>query len=214
MIQACLPKRNDPVSISLKAKIPFKALEYREALIWRASELASTACRLLEEGELAAGTLLVRGLMETSAALWFLNRKIKDVVDGHRVGSIDEDLMRLLMGSRTDLTTYESFNVLTLVDKIAQEIPSFRREYEALSQIAHPNWCGTMMLYSRPNTEKIWTDFGKHVRDNESVVKVGLINLNAGLQIFEYAYNQIVDLMPRFIEICEKALDDSVESAR
>ena len=41
-LENSLPKQIDPIGIS-RAKLPFKVLNYREALIWRAAELAKVA---------------------------------------------------------------------------------------------------------------------------------------------------------------------------
>ena len=89
MLQANLPKRVDPASVSLKAKIPFKALLFREALIWRFTELCRCALAHFNKENLAAATIVTRAALETVAALWYLNRKIKAVVDTKTVGEID-----------------------------------------------------------------------------------------------------------------------------
>lgn len=41
-----LSKIIDPAQISATAKIPYKVITYREALIWRTEELARAACDL------------------------------------------------------------------------------------------------------------------------------------------------------------------------
>jgi len=99
-----LPKRVDPASISYTAKIPFKAMDYREALIWRTEELARTACEMFVRDELASAVTLTRACMETVAAMWYLKEKIQHVIDTKEVGDINDVLMRLLMGSKNDIT--------------------------------------------------------------------------------------------------------------
>lgn len=201
-----LPTRVDPASISVTAKIPFKAIIYREALIWRTEELARMACEMYERNELASAITLTRSCMENVAAMWYLKEKIQYVIDSKDVGKIDDILMRLLMGSKNDLTNLDAVNVLTFVEKIDKDVQGFSKNYESMCEYAHPNWAGTSRLYSKPNTEKIWTDFGKNVRDTKSVTVVGLINLNVSLSIFEHSYNKVGDLIPDFIKICEKTL--------
>jgi len=210
-MESKLPKRNDPASVSLKAKIPYKALDYREALIWRFVELCRCALEHFNEEDLATATILTRAALETVAALWYLNRKIKSVIDKNSVGDVDDYLMRLLMGSKTDTAMPDPINVLTFIQKVDAEINGFRKQFDELSEFSHPNWAGTGMLYSKPNTEKMWTDFGKNLSNLESVKEVGTINLNIAMEMFEHSYNQISDMMPTFIQICERELESKSE---
>jgi len=67
-LEGSLPRRVDPMAVSPTAKLPFKALSYREALIWRMVELSRTAFTSFETDKLAAAILLTRAAVETSAA--------------------------------------------------------------------------------------------------------------------------------------------------
>lgn len=206
LLSESLPSRVDHASISVTAKIPFKAMDYREALIWRTEELARIACEMYDRNELASAVTLTRSCMETVAAMWYLKEKIQNVIDTKEVEDIDDVLMKLLLGSKNDITNLEAVNVLTFVEKINKDIDGFERSYKSMCEYAHPNWSGTAFLYSKPNTEKIWTEFGREVRDTESVSVAGLISLNTSLMIFEHSYNKVGDLMPEFIKICEEAI--------
>ena len=205
----CLPSRVDPASISIKAKIPFKAMDYREALYYRTEELARISCELYDRKELASAALLTRACLENVAAMWYLKENIQKVIDKEEVGDIDDILMRLLHGSKNDITCLEAINVLTFINTLSKDLHEFKKNYESLCEYSHPNWAGTAFLYSQPNTEKIWTDFGKNVRNTESVSIVGLVNLNVALSIFEHSYNLIGEMMPDFINICEKDIEAS-----
>ena len=61
----------------MSAKIPFKALCYREGLIWRMEELSRSACDCYERGDAVAGITLTRSATETAAAAWFLYDLVK-----------------------------------------------------------------------------------------------------------------------------------------
>lgn len=99
-------------------------------------------------------------------------------------------------------------NVLTFVDTLNKDLDVFKQNYESLCEYSHPNWAGTLFLYSKPDTDKIWTDFGKDVRDSESVFIIGLVNLNVSLSIFEHSYSLIGEMLPDFINICEKDIEE------
>ncbi len=207
MLESNLPRRVDPTSVSLSAKIPFKALIYREVLIWRFVELTRSAFENYTNSRLGSATVLTRAAVETTAALWYLDGKIGDVIEKSNVGGIDEHLMRLLCGYKNVPDMPDPINVLTFVDRVDKKIDGFRSEYDELSEFAHPNWCGTSLLYSKDNKEKIWTDFGNDIKNLEHVKEVGTSNLVTALEIFDHKYNRIADMMPEFIKICECELE-------
>ena len=213
ILTECLPSRVDPASISIKAKIPFKAMDYREALYYRTEEVVRVSCELYDRKELGTASLLTRACLENVAAMWYLKENIQKVIDKEEVGDIDDILMKLLHGSKNDITCFEAINVLTFIDKLSKDLPEFKKNYESLCEYSHPNWAGTAFLYSQPNTEKIWTDFGKNVRDTKSVSIIGLVNLNVSLSLFEHAYNLISEMMPGFINICEKDIEKKNKKA-
>jgi hypothetical protein len=92
-----LPRRIDPIALS-RSKLPFKALAYREALIWRVTELGRTALENLHANRLAAAILLVRAVIETTAALWYLSNKLNITLKAGSIGDLDSYLMRLSIG--------------------------------------------------------------------------------------------------------------------
>jgi len=203
LLESSLPRRVDAMAVSPTAKIPFKALLYREALIWRMAELGRSALESFENDKLATAILLTRAAVETSAALSYLCAKVDAAVQSGTVGDTDEYLMKLTMGSRRDPAMPKAISVLTFVDHVEKEIEGFRKQYDALSEFAHPNWAGTALLYSKPDPANLWTDFGANIRAAESTKYVGVLNLSVVLMFFERSYNRVADLMPAFITLCE-----------
>ena len=43
----------------------------------------------------------------------------------------------------------QALNVMTFIQRAEKDIKGFESRYAALSDIAHPNWRGTALLYSR-----------------------------------------------------------------
>jgi hypothetical protein len=112
--------------------------------------------------------------------------------------------MRLLMGSKVDTDILPpSVNVLNFVDRVDRDIPGFRHQYDRLSEIAHPNWAGTVFLFSTPDLRRGVANFGEHDRSADFARKIGLVNLTTALSILEFSYNKISELMPEFIRLCE-----------
>jgi hypothetical protein len=95
VLENSLSKQLDPIGIS-RTKLPFKVLNYREALIWRVAELGRAALKTFEGHQLAAAVVLTRAAVETNAALWYLDEKVGTAVEQKRLGDLDECVMRLL----------------------------------------------------------------------------------------------------------------------
>jgi hypothetical protein len=199
-----LPASVDGFAISQESKLPFKAVLYREALLWRMTELGSTAYETLDKDLLAAGILLTRGCVETAAAVWYLRGKLEAVTDSGLIGNVDEDLMSLLMGSRNNPDLPKAINVLTFVDRVDKDVKGFRQQYDGLSEFAHPNWSGTTLLYSKPEPQNLGAKLASNIRLSEGAKLIATVNLSVALIVFERSYNRISEIVPDFVSICER----------
>jgi hypothetical protein len=146
---------------------------------------------------------LTRAAVETAAALWYLCAKLDAAVKAGAVGDIDDYLMKLAMGSRTDSAMPQAISVLTFVDRVNKDVEGFRDQYDRLSEFSHPNWAGTALLYSKPDPPNLWTDFGQNIRGIDGPREVGILNLSVALMFFKMSYNRVADKMPAFIALCE-----------
>ena len=120
LLESSLPRRVDAAAVSLTAKMPFKALLCREALMWRMAELGRSAFESFENSKLASAILLTRAAVETSAALWYLCAKVNAAVKSGTVGDIDNHLMKLSVGSKTNPDMPDPINVLNFVDRVVR----------------------------------------------------------------------------------------------
>jgi hypothetical protein len=75
-----------------------------------------------------------------------------------------------------------------------------------LSEISHPNWAGSAGFYAKRTEDNFTTYFGRDVKDNSTTQTLALNSLIGGLDTFGYAYNRITDLIPDFVEACERSL--------
>lgn len=64
LLEAGRPARLDGMAVSPVSKLPFKALQYREALIWRAAQLGRNAFEHFVNNKLASAVLLTRATVE------------------------------------------------------------------------------------------------------------------------------------------------------
>lgn len=109
------------------------------------------------------------------------------------------------MGRRVDTDILpEAINVLNFVDLVEKDIEGFRDQYDRLSEIAHPNWAGTILLFSKVDESKAIGYFGENIRGGDSARATGAVNLAVSLRMFEVSYNSITDLVPAFVNLCEQ----------
>lgn len=220
-LESNLPARVDAMAVSPMSKLPVKALLYREALIWRIVELGRAAFESLAADKLVAGIVAVRAVVETSAALWYLRVKVAAAVESDDVGNIDDYLMKMYVGMATGNAVQDSvptneqlprpIRVGSFLEHVEKDLKGFSHQYGMLSEYAHPNWAGTVLLYSKTDTETGVTDFGQNLRRADSTKQLGAINLLVALELFESSYNRISDTLPAFIALCERTLKDKAE---
>jgi hypothetical protein len=221
LLDSSLPKRVDGWALSQMSKLPFKVLGYREALAWRMAELGRAAFEEFEKDRLAAAIVLTRAAVETSAALWYLCGKVEASVESAEVGDIDDYLMKMSMGIATDppidpgtgeALTPRPIRIHNFLDRVEKDVSGFNRQYGYLSEYAHPNWAGTVYLYSKLDKENGAADFGQNIREPDSTKITGVGNLSVALLMFERSYNRVADLITDFTKLCEERLKKAARS--
>ena len=213
LLESNLPRQVDGFALSQKSKLPWKVLLYRESLIWRIVELGRTAFESLVGDRLVSGIVVTRAAVEASAALWYLCAKVEAVVDSKMVGDVDDYLMKLAMGSATGwpetdsstdgLTMPRPVKISAFLKQAEKDIEGFSHQYGVLSEYTHPNWAGTVLIYSNTNKETAITDFCKNIRKADNAKAIGVVNLSVALKMFHDRYKRISDLLPAFIRVCE-----------
>jgi hypothetical protein len=78
-----------------------------------------------------------------------------------------------------------------------------------LSEIAHPNYAGTTGLFSTMDHENILIGFGPNAQHTFNSKLSGMANLSTALLVFERCYNEMGELMPAFVALCERHLEQS-----
>ena len=221
LLESNLPKRVDGWALSQMSKLPFKVLVYREALSWRMAELSRAALEEFEKDRLAAAIVLTRAAVEISAALWYLCTKVEASVESAELGDIDDYLMKMSMGMATDPPTDPAsgepimprpVRIGTFLDCVEKDIEGFSRQYGYLSEYAHPNWAGTVYLYSQFDKGNATADFGQNIRQPENTKLIFAVSLSNALRIFELSYNHITNIVPSFVKLCENRLDNAATS--
>lgn len=206
-LRGSLPQSVDVAALGVKSKAPFQLLCTREALIWRAEELARNACDALERDDFAVAAILTRAITENAALTW----KLMDVLDArgkYHPQQLNDLLMRLLAGSGKWAEAPKPVHVLDCLRNMDKKVPGVLSTYESLSEIAHPNWWGVVGLYSKTDEPNFTTYFGRGLRGADSSRSRISSAMLGSIGAFEYAYNQISNLMPAFLTELESIWSD------
>jgi hypothetical protein len=194
---------SDNPAISDKTRVPFMMAAYRAALIWRIRELTQCAYDLIIRNEAGASAILIRSLLETIAAIWYLKKLVKK---GYSIDT-KEKISKLLLGEKYKDATIEAENVLKFIDKMEKDVAGTKAIYNHLSEITHPNLAGTFLLYSDIDSENKIISFRKDHKIYGSVRKIVTKMLLALLVGFEEAYDGLTNSLPEFIRQYEDGFE-------
>jgi hypothetical protein len=198
-----LPKYVDVVELGVKSKIPFQVMSLREALIWRTDELLWNAKEALERKDISTAAILARALIENTALI----SRLVDVFDQRASLSpqaMSEQLIQLLFGTREWEQMPKAVNILTCVEHVDKKVQGIEQVHKSLSEYAHPNWKGVMMLYSQTDREKYITYFGRDLVNKDGHIASISAAIMGSVGLFEHLYNKIADEMPGYVETLEK----------
>jgi hypothetical protein len=209
-----LPKHLDAFALSPDSKLPSKVLRYRESLIWRIAEVGRAAFHEFTENGLVAGIVLSRAAVETSAALWYLRSKVDDAIKSNEIGDMDTYLVKLNVGRATAPPKLDEgdfprpVRVGKFLEQVEKVMKGFSEQYGMLSEFAHPNWAGTVFLYSKYRPESLTVEFCQNIRGEDRTREIGVRSLHTALKFFEVTYNNLTDSMPAFVELCQRNLKE------
>lgn len=194
-----LPVGVDPLAFSnLRSKTPYVALCYREGQYFRVEEFARAACDLFERNDVVAGVTAVRAMAESAACVWYLYELLKREAYEELSPDIHSRLVALLMGHRSDEGFPTAVNVLKIIEKADKKIPGLRRNYDLMSEFAHPNYAGCLGIYGTRDEKTLITYFDRSEAKSEYGKKLGLNSLLALHSMVVFSYNEINDILPDF----------------
>jgi hypothetical protein len=219
LLESSLPKHIDGFALCPESKLPSKVLRYQECLIWRVVELGRAALHEFEENRFVAGIVLARAVVETSAALWYLRSKVDDAIKSDQVGDIDTYLVKLNVGIATAPPKIEDgefprpVRISKFLEEVEKVIEGFSKHYGVLSEFAHPNWAGTVSLYSKYHQEDLTVTFGSYIRGGDRAKTLGVNSLRGAVGLFEVTYNNLTASTPAFVELCQRHSKEKSEKS-
>ena len=124
LLSESLPLQIDPIGLS-RTKLPFKVLNYREALIWRMVELSYVAFQAFQARQFAAAITLTRAAVETVAALWYLEEKAAAALKDDKLTDLDSYIM-LLSGNYLRDDFPNPLRVRKFIEAVERRVPDLR----------------------------------------------------------------------------------------
>lgn len=201
-IRAALPSELQARALSRSAKIPFKVALYRDSLLWRIDELGHSALAAYDHPHHVAAMLLARGVMESVAALDALHHLVATYRGGD-IETLDDTLMKMLMGSRVRDDRPGAINILSAVDRLSKRVSGFRSLYDQLSEFAHPNDAGTASSFARIDPKGQHAIFGQIGEDPGRRAWLLIECLSTTLMLVRPLYDDLIARFAPFIAFCE-----------
>lgn len=195
-ITQSLPEGVDRLAFpNLKSITPYAAVCYREAQYCRFEELCRAACDLFERNDVVAANICVRAMLETSSSIWYLMELLQKEVREGLSGNAHKKIVQLLLGQRLEPETNlpVSINILTIIDHADRKLPGLRKNYDRLSEFAHPNWSGALGAYGDRDDETHITWFRPTKASLEYPKRIGLSLMVLTMQMIEDAYNEVLE---------------------
>ena len=100
-------------------------------------------------------------------------------------------------------------SILTLFDRLDRELlkdrkaKHSRRQYEFLSEFAHPNWAGSVGLFAELNQDDFAYEFGIDLAKRDRLATTMIAGIGS-IRIIENCVNKCAKLLPAIAELSEQ----------
>lgn len=193
---------------------PCRAIVFREACLYRITELAESAYEAFLKDRLVTAFILCRAFMETeSLFLTFIDRLKESLATraidnirsflGNSLAGVKDEQIRKFKGINNPGTKLEPINVLTLIKNVGKKITSYPLHYASLCEFSHPNAAGIIGAYVTLDRSTNTASFGKN---KKLTPELALPQLVVSLQAFTHFYNQSAILVKEFAVLCESLI--------
>ncbi len=171
------------------------------SLAWRAHDFGDLSHELFVRKRVVPAIVLTRALMETTALLHLVYRKINQAINNQELGELDEFLVKCMSGNRLNSTEPDSPNILTAINHLEGEdgCEAYLNFYNSLCEFVHPNSLGTFYAYSSYSSRDRLLSFGqnKGITEGNDVAFIAVF----ALEVFIEFFDRISSLIPKINEL-------------
>lgn len=195
---------SEPAEIHSVFKLSFECDYLKEVLTYRFIELIEAAILLYENSNFVGSAILARSSQETISVLFCLHEEIKNTVEVKNVSRLKQQLKVMTLGATNHEILPQRINVVTLIGKVDKIIPGFNKNYNTLSEFAHPNRDGTFGLFAKPGKEFHQIHFGRYIR-SKAYLKGRIKNtITTMALILDYINSGFDNSLSKLVELCDE----------
>lgn len=192
-----------PLEKNIAYRPMFNVDFFREALLYRFIELAETTIILFRANHLVSAIISARSVQETLAMMWFVNDKLKSLSITEDLSTFLKKMDRLSFGWSGDDQFPEKINILTCIDSVDKIMEgSFRKNYDFLSEFAHPNYSGVIGAYTKPNHQTLDVDLSCYPRSMVRKKEIIVSTLSGSLLLLVPITETYETLIDKGLDVC------------
>ena len=144
-----------------------------------------------------------RSAQEAISVLWFINVQLEKLYKTKNLSTFLNKMKRLAFGFSKDEEFPEKLNILDCIDSVDKSADiGFRRNYNILSDYAHPNYSGTIGTYAKTDKNSLKVEIGPKVKSIENLKKIIQVTMDACLYMLTPLLDAYVDLLNKSQDVC------------
>ena len=178
---------------AITPKIVWKWQTYAQYCLHRVCDLVEGIALAWEHKKPAMAFILNRAIMENTALLYDIVRKLQKHLKDKNFQEIDDLIIGTLFASRLENPRFKATSILTIVNRINKEIPGFQDVYDLLSEITHPNHDGVLGLYGKIDDDGHTCRIGTEIGVTKSSINRSLLALVGHLNLLVIALDLLND---------------------
>jgi hypothetical protein len=146
-----------PNGIFLKSKLAWKIAAVQQAMLYRIVMLADGCSSAWNARNILTSILSARAIMESAAVFLDFRTQLLRFTDAGNLDKIDALVINRTFGTKLEgwLSADRAelaVNVQTMLAKLDKTIKGISGHYDRLSEICHPNYMGTYMMFADLDT--------------------------------------------------------------
>jgi hypothetical protein len=194
---------------SIKPKIVWKIDGFIQSALYRICDLAKATLTCYDNNQLIPAAILSRSVMETTSVFYGLLKQIEATVKEKDAASLDAIIMKFTYAvGFVDDVFPKVVNILTHCNRVDRELPGFRKVYDNLCEVTHPNHDGIVGFYRTLHKET------RCLEMTESPIAVKCVDmyicaaLDISLIIFQMTYDEFWKLRPNLLHLCRESFPE------
>lgn len=188
---------------NIQPKIVWKLETYIQATLYRTLDLIETINICWEKKFQVSCFILTRNILENTAQLYVLNKKIKSCLSTKDIDQINKIIEANLFSSRLEGEQYQATNIVTKVEKVDKEFNGFKHSFDLLCEYAHPNYYGMLGHYGNKDEENLAFNFSTLSEDNKNLLGRLFSAIDPTILVFEFIINQIEEKYEIIAPLCK-----------